>query len=65
MLDLQPDVGQGQTLLHLSADRNLPGFVSALLELGADREARNEDGETALEMARVCGWKEVEVLLDR
>ena len=49
MLDCQDHLKN--TPLHLAADEGQAATVSLLLSLGADRTIKNEDGETAEDLA--------------
>lgn len=42
---------KGDTPLHEAAKRGFPDIVSALLKAGADRDARNNQGESASDIA--------------
>ncbi|SFF37617.1 Ankyrin repeat [Fontimonas thermophila] len=47
--------GSGVTALHLAASRGFTALCRLLLNRGADRNARTEDGKTAAEIARDRG----------
>lgn len=53
----------GWTLLHLDASGGNAGPVAALLQHGADRDARTTAGDTALDLAQRFGWDRVVALL--
>ena len=56
----------GMTPLHMSARRGTTSIAEALLDAGADIEARDKNGETPLRRAVNCGQERmVELLLDR
>ena len=38
----------GETALHLAAEKNQAGVVSKLIKMGADTEARDENGDTPI-----------------
>ena len=63
---LSPDVTYptgGQTAMHMAALNNDVKGVQLLLRYGADKEARDDDGQTALDMAKDVGAKELFTLL--
>ncbi|KAK4688503.1 hypothetical protein P7C73_g1601, partial [Tremellales sp. Uapishka_1] len=53
----------GYTPLHLAADRGFSSIVEYLLSIGAKKEARDEDGQTALELAQISDRKDIVELL--
>lgn len=55
--------GDGNKCLHIAAIRNHPHMVSILLCLGADIDAVNAEGKTALEMATAFRCTEAETAL--
>jgi ankyrin repeat protein len=59
------DRDYGATALHWAALRGQAPVVSFLIASGADTAVRNAEGETALEVARRAGKKEVVALLER
>jgi uncharacterized protein YegJ (DUF2314 family) len=61
MLNARDD--RGWTLLHQQALAGSRATVKVLLELGADPNAKTNDGMTPLKLARSLGWENVEALL--
>lgn len=58
-------VGCGEmTALHIAASRGHAEMVELLVGLGADRRARNSDGQTALQLAQSLGHVEIVRLLE-
>lgn len=56
---------EGRTLLHLAASKGSVGCARALLESGADKNARSKDGRTALYRASANGGRRmVEMLIE-
>ncbi|BGO92039.1 hypothetical protein NBRC10512_001008 [Rhodotorula toruloides] len=53
----------GYTALHLAVDRGNSGAVKALLGAGADRSIQDEDGNTALDLARLAEHEDLVALL--
>lgn len=53
----------GWTLLHREALAGNAPIVKALLEFGVDRNARTNDGKTALQLAQKMGWENVTAVL--
>ncbi|BGP00110.1 Ankyrin repeat-containing domain protein [Rhodotorula toruloides] len=53
----------GYTALHLAVDRGNSGAVRALLDAGADRSIQDEDGNTALDLARLAEHEDLVTLL--
>jgi uncharacterized protein len=53
----------GWTILHHQALAGSVATVKVLLEMGADTGVRTAHGMTALDLARVLGWKEIVALL--
>lgn len=53
----------GMTPLHMSARRGTPRIAEALLDAGADVDARDKNGETPLRRAVNCGQESVVSLL--
>ncbi|BGP32720.1 hypothetical protein JCM10296v2_004503 [Rhodotorula toruloides] len=53
----------GYTALHLAVDRGNSGAVKALLDAGADRSIPDEDGNTALDLARLAEHEDLVALL--
>jgi ankyrin repeat protein len=49
---------QGQTPLHFAISRNRYDILDLLIELGADLEAEDRNGHTALAAAMLCGDRE-------
>jgi ankyrin repeat protein len=49
--DLTTSVGAGNTPLHEAAKKNLLGAVKALMAGGADPEIKNNEGQTAADLA--------------
>jgi len=54
----------GRTALHVAAAHGRTEAVQALLELGAEQGARDEDGLSAIDLALLAGAHEVVRLLD-
>jgi uncharacterized protein len=54
---------RGWTILHSEALAGNLAVVQTLLEAGADRNARTNDGQTPLELAESLGWDKVAALL--
>ena len=57
MLDLQSK--SGSTALHMAAEQGKADVVQLLLELGADRSLKDEEGKTAENLAKGAGHKDV------
>jgi uncharacterized protein len=55
---------QGWTSLHEAAQNGDPAMVKLLLDHGADRLLANDDGTTALDLAKKSGNSEVIRLLE-
>lgn len=55
----------GWTLLHQEASAGNTATVRALLDAGADPDARADNGMTAAQVARVLGWEPAAALLVR
>lgn len=51
-------------MLHHQALAGSAATVQALLDAGADPNAKTPDGRTAADLARVMGWKRVVAILD-
>ena len=63
--DLLDDRGHlGWTALHSNASAGGAAIVGLLLEKGADRAIKTDLGFTALDLAKILGWKEVIPLLE-
>jgi ankyrin repeat protein len=63
---LNPDVcydSGGITAMHMAATNDDVEGVQLLLKYGADKDFRSEDGQTALDMAKAEGSKQVVALL--
>jgi uncharacterized protein YegJ (DUF2314 family) len=56
---------RGWTLLHTEALAGSYSPVKVLLEAGADRKAKTNDGRTPLDLARALKWERVVGLLER
>ena len=54
----------GYTPLHEAVEQGNLDAVKWLLENGADRKAKNNDGETAIELARLLNESEIAGLLE-
>ena len=54
---------EGNTPLHMAAGQCEAGLVKVLLESGADVSRRNHAGQTAMDIACISGYKEVETAL--
>ncbi|KAJ6604558.1 ankyrin repeat-containing domain protein [Mycena vulgaris] len=63
-VDLNKRDDFGYTPLHLAADRGHFPVVEFLLEKGADRTIKDEDGLSAAELARAAGHERIVQLLD-
>lgn len=59
----QKDNEMGMTLLHWACDRGHLDLIKSLLSLGANVNAKDDDGETPLGTARLCEHKDAEKLL--
>ncbi|PPQ62743.1 hypothetical protein CVT24_000437 [Panaeolus cyanescens] len=53
----------GYTALHLASDRGHVAFVKALVDRGVNKELKDPDGFTALELAQEAGKTDIETLL--
>ena len=58
------DFFRGRTALMAAAEAGIPRLLKRLLELGASIHATDEDGDTALDIARECGHKRVTAALE-
>ncbi|GAA5966562.1 hypothetical protein JCM8115_006869 [Rhodotorula mucilaginosa] len=61
--DLNARDSYGYTALHLATDRGHAPAVQALLAAGADRSIPDEDGHSALDLARLAEHEEIVALL--
>ncbi|KAK3724867.1 hypothetical protein LTR37_000915 [Vermiconidia calcicola] len=57
-------MGDGSTPLHLAALGDLPGVAKVLVKFGAKVGKRNEEGRTAVQVAREKGYGEVVGVLE-
>jgi acyl-CoA-binding protein/Tfp pilus assembly protein PilF len=57
--DVDHSDGERRTPLIWAADRNHPDMCKALLERGADVNAQDDEGQTALHYAAMCGHIEI------
>tara|TARA_R110002095_G_scaffold215691_3_gene210622 strand:+ start:22201 stop:23010 length:810 start_codon:yes stop_codon:yes gene_type:complete len=55
----------GWTMLHRDALAGNATIVKILLKHGADKNLKTPDGDTALDLARIFGWKHVMKLLSK
>jgi ankyrin repeat protein len=66
-LELYPDLAaldtQGNTSLHVAAARNRVACAQQLLQSGIDVDVKNNDGETAFELAVRAGHPDIENLI--
>lgn len=66
-LDLDPYLdaldGQGNTALHVAAARKRIACTQQLLQSGIDVDIKNDEGETAFEVAVRAGHPEIESLI--
>ncbi|KAH8747522.1 hypothetical protein BGZ57DRAFT_916718 [Hyaloscypha finlandica] len=66
-LELNPDLAaldtQGNTSLHVAAERNRIACAQQLLQSGIDVDVKNNDGETAFEIAVRAGHPDIENLI--
>jgi hypothetical protein len=66
-LELDPDLAaldtQGNTSLHVAAERNRIACAQQLLQSGIDVDVKNNDGETAFEIAVRAGHPDIENLI--
>ena len=66
LVNWRPEEYEGTTLLHCSAIINKPSYVSALLDRGADIQAKTNIGRTSLMVASERGHAScISLLLDR
>ncbi len=56
---------EGWTMLHRDALAGNATIVKILLKQGADPKVKTPDGDTALDLARIFGWKHVIKLLSK
>lgn len=54
----------GETALMRSAKDNNRKLVNLLLRFGADKNCKNKDGKTAIDIAKECGHEDIAKLID-
>lgn len=62
--DVNETNDKGVTPLHVAAKNGVLTTVVLLLECGADRDAKNKDGKTPAEVARIAGHEKVAAKLE-